>query len=227
MLLRTSRLLLVVFVVGLVLSGGCILAGRVERVTGSGYVVTDTRALEGISEVILTSVGDVEIEVGEAESAVIEAEDNLLPLITTEVSNGVLSIGMKDGVDIGPTLPIRYWVTVGRVDRAEISGAGNLTVRTQGAERLELSIPGTGDITAAGSADLLTVLLTGAGNVDASRLQSTDATVEVSGTGNAVVWAVRTLQARLSGVGNISYWGSPALEESVTGVGKVLALGVK
>ena len=81
----TRQLVAWIVVAGLV--AGCgLFTGGVERVvTGSGRVTSETRAVSGITRVALEGMGEVVIQEGAAESLTIEAEDNILPLITSAV----------------------------------------------------------------------------------------------------------------------------------------------
>ena len=51
------------------------------------------------------------------------------------------------------------------------------------------------------------------------------ADVEVSGSGEATVWASERLNAEVSGSGEIGYYGSPALNQETSGSGSVTGLG--
>ena len=79
---------------------------------GTGSVRTESREVRGFSSVQLTGSGEATIQQTGAESLAIEAEENLLPLLTSEVSNGVLTLGTKPGASINPTRPIIYRVTL-------------------------------------------------------------------------------------------------------------------
>jgi hypothetical protein len=48
-----------------------------------------------------------------------------------------------------------------------------------------------------------------------------DTTVSVSGVGNVIVNAQRTLKASISGAGVIEYLGDPQVTEHVSGIGRV------
>ena len=55
-------------------------------VGGSGKVETETRQVSGFTAIDLTGTGEVTIEQGETESLTIEADDNVLPALTSKVS---------------------------------------------------------------------------------------------------------------------------------------------
>jgi hypothetical protein len=172
-------------------------------------------------------VGDVEVVIGDEESIVIEAEDNLIPFITTDVRDGVLTIGFTDDLSLDLTRSVHFQVTVSRLELAEISGAGTLSIDDPGTDRIELSVPGAGTIWVSGAVDRPTASISGTGTVDASQLAADHVIVQVSGAGNASVWATDTLSVTLSGVGDVSYWGNPQVEKIITGVGGLRSLGTR
>ena len=59
--------------------------GGANAVVGSGKVVSETREVSGFTSVSVSGSGQAQITVGDSDSLVIEAEDNILPLIETSV----------------------------------------------------------------------------------------------------------------------------------------------
>ncbi|HEX6384545.1 MAG TPA: DUF2807 domain-containing protein, partial [Anaerolineae bacterium] len=77
-------------VIAILALSACTINARDIR--GSGTVVRDDRPVAGIRGVTLATLGDMTIELGDEESLVVEAEDNLLPYPETEVRSGILTI---------------------------------------------------------------------------------------------------------------------------------------
>jgi hypothetical protein len=50
---------------------------------GSGNVITESRVVSGSDEILLSGSGEVVVDVDGTESLTIEAEDNIMPLLTT------------------------------------------------------------------------------------------------------------------------------------------------
>lgn len=221
-----SRTILIL-VAAMMLAAGCSRSVTGIRVEGSGNVTSETRFLSDVRGVSLAAVGDVDVVIGDEESIVIEGEDNLIPLITTDVDDGVLTIGVADETSLDLNRPIHFQVTVNRLELAEISGAGTLSIDDPGSDRVELLVPGAGTISVSGAVDKLTASISGTGNVEAARLAADDVVVDVSGAGTATVWAVNSLAVTLSGVGDVSYWGDPQVDQTITGVGNLRALGAR
>ena len=239
-----ARNKMIVIWVGLV-AAALLLAGcTVAATVGSGRAATETRAVSGFDAVDFAFVGDVTITQGEEEGLTITGDDNILPLIKTEVKDGVLRI-YTEGVNIAQsTNPLRYDLRVkdlravtlsgvGNVtapalatDRlaATVSGAGSLRVDELDADALEVTLSGLGNANFAGAVDRLKVTLSGAGSYFGRDLNSGVAEVTISGMGDAEVWATEALDATLTGAGSIAYKGSPSVQQQISGVGKIEAL---
>lgn len=221
----------------------------INMTRGSGKIVTEPRQVSNFHRVNLTGAGELNITQGDTESLTIETDDNLMSLITTNVSDGTLVIGLDTTRGLTGLNPTRlvYTLNVKNFDSLQISGAGNvkapaiksdaLTISTSGAgnlnftgvdsKSLKVTISGAGNIVLAGQVETQEASLTGFGNYDGGNLKSSNTTVTLSGAGSATVWATQTLNARLSGAGGISYYGSPQVTQTISGVGAIKSLGNK
>ena len=121
--------------------------------TGTGSVRTESREVRGFSSVQLTGSGEATIQQTGAESLAIEAEENLLPLLTSEVSTGGLTLGTKPGASINPTRPIIYRVTLRDLAGLSVSGSGSQTVGAAKTGSLRIEVSGSGSISVAETAD--------------------------------------------------------------------------
>jgi hypothetical protein len=153
-------------------------------VQGSGVVTTATRAVSGFTAVVLDGQGTVDIQVdGERETLQIEAEDNILAQLETVVNGNTLTIRTAQNVDLRPTQPVLYRLTVRDLTALELSGAGSITAEGISTDRFQAVVNGMGTITVAGSADTQEVRVQGAGNYAGEELDSTHARVDTNGTG--------------------------------------------
>jgi len=238
-LIKQSTFLLVI----IFLLAGC---DALRTVRGTGDITTETREVSNFSAVNLGGIGTVVIEFGDKESLTIEAEDNLLPYLESEVDGGTLNLGMRQGVNVVPTQAIFYHLTVRSLEEIGVSGLGNidlprvedtqLAIRVSGggnidieelqAKNLDVRISGLGDINIdGGSVAEQDIDISGGGNYNARELASEVTNVSISGLGNANVWANDTLDANISGGGSVRYAGRPQVTQNVSGVGDVGPLG--
>ena len=216
-----------------------------QRIRGSGHVVKDQRDVRGFREVRFTSSGEVILEQTGTEGLEIEADDNLLPRITTVVEGGRLVIGVERGVSLAPTTTIRYRLNVKEIDGIELSGSGTITTSNLRSDRmrldlsgsgeirigglsansLEASVSGSGDIEVPGRVTSQEVEISGSGDFDSGGLESDTVKVSISGSGDATVWARQRLTARISGSGDVDYYGEPEVTKHVSGSGGVRGRG--
>jgi hypothetical protein len=245
---RYWPVLLILFGLELFLGGRGM--GGIGGARGSGRLTTERREVHGIERVNFAGVGDLIVELGPAESLTVEAEDNVLPIIRTEVHDGTLRIRMDPEALWRwpqPTLPIRFELMVERLAGLELSGAGNISAPSLIADQLDLGLSGTGDVrlndlqarslrnrlsgagnlTVSGAVSEQETVISGAGSFHGAQLESARATVQVSGAGNAEVWATEDLSAGISGVGSIKYAGHPQLHPAISGLGKIEALPIE
>jgi hypothetical protein len=197
---------------------GCYTFGGVA---GSGVAKTESRDVKDFTAIHFSGVGKVVIEQTGQESLSITADDNLLPLLESSVSDGVLHLGVKEGNSLSPKTPIEFKVGVKDISNVSLSGAGDVEIKQLKTEKLDVTISGVGNATASGSADKLIVTVSGTGNFDGEKFEAKHATVNCSGVGNAVVNAADSLDATVSGVGSVEYLGKPDVKQSVSGIGSV------
>ena len=233
----------VIMCMAMVLAAGC----GVGLVVGSGNAVTEEREISGVEGVSLSFVGDLRITQGDEEKLVITADDNVMPLITTEVKDGVLTIGSKSTLGIPAVNGLRYDLTVRNLNSLQLSGAGNaemdgletgdLTVGVSGAGNVSIlglqadsvvaNLSGVGNLELGGKAKRQAISLSGAGSYSGGDLETGSADVSLSGLGGATVWATESLDANISGAGNVAYYGNPDVTSKISGLGDVTPKGSK
>lgn len=220
-------------------SCAALLASVSACAVGSGEIVTETRAVEGFDEIDLRGTGEVRITVDGTESLTIDAEDNIIGSLTSEIRGGTLVLGVDR--PIAPNEDIVYTVSMASLEGIEISGSGAITVsefRTDDfsvdvsgsgsadvadvvAESVFVQISGSGSVTISGDADELELSISGSGAFDGDRLGATTANVDISGSGSASVDVSEILDVDVSGSGSVEYLGNPTVSVDSSGSGSV------
>jgi hypothetical protein len=212
-------------------------------VRGSGDLVTEERAVSGFDELHFSGMGSLIIEQGDKETLTIEADDNIIDLIETDVRGGELHIKFRRGFNVVPTAKMKFFLTVIDLDRIDLSGVGDvdcesfqtddLEFRISGsgnvdfniqADTLETRISGLGDIDLEGKVDSHKIRISGSGKYDARELESTECEVEVSGLGSATVNVSEELDISISGAGNVYYLGEPSISQNISGLGRIKSI---
>ena len=209
-------------------------------IRGSGDMTTETRDVSGFTRIVLEGSGSVVVEVSGTQSLTIEAEDNLISHLTSDVSNGTLTLGTD--ASISPTREIVYSVGVAALDgviiegsgnvtagnvetdsfEAAISGSGSINIDAITVETFDGSISGSGRIEVSGSTTDLTVSIPGSGTFSGADMEATGATVKISGSGDAVVNVTVSLITDVSGSGSVEYLGNPtSVHTDISGSGSV------
>ncbi len=214
-------------------------------VRGSGKVVSEKRDVRGFREVELTGTGELTLEQGGSESLTIEAEDNILPRIKSEVRGDRLVIGIERGYSVRPTAPIRYRLAMQEITglglpgsgkiitgplrcenlRAQLSGSGEIRIGQLSGESLRATISGSGDIRVLGRVNHQDVRVSGSGDYEGKDLESQTTEASISGSGDLSLWVRESLSAHISGSGGIDYYGDPRIAQSISGSGRIHKLG--
>lgn len=191
--------------------------------SGSGKIISDTREVPDFSKVRLTGSGDVVITKGAKREVRVEADDNIIEDVRTEVGdNGTLILGMKKGS--WNNVHLKYIIVNPVLESAEISGSGSITVESDfDAKQMQSGISGSGSIRFKGGKTAKhDVRISGSGSIMADAIESDDVRVEISGSGSANVFAKKTLDARISGSGDVYYKGTPEITKSIRGSGSLV-----
>jgi hypothetical protein len=191
------------------------------RVSGSGVIVSEVREVRDFDEVELSGSGVVTITQTGEESLSIEADDNILSLLRTEVHGRRLELGMVSGANIKATRPVRYTLTVRQLHGVSVSGSGRLQVSGLTTDGWQAHISGSGDVVVTGQTPQQELSISGSGSYFANEFASGVARVHISGSGSASIQVHERLEVHVSGSGSLRYTGQPQVSKSISGSGSV------
>jgi Putative auto-transporter adhesin, head GIN domain len=226
---HSQAILIVTVVAAMILAGlgvAVALLGHAGRssgsgVRGSGVGASQTRPLPGFSSLDLAGSNGVTVLVGAPQSVVVHADSNLISNVTTSVVGGTLIIG--DTGSFTTRSPMNVDVSVPSLTALTLSGDGQLSVTGVSVPELTVTIPGSGLLSASGTATRLDVTLDGDGQAQLSQLAARDVHAVLAGSGLIQVHATTSLDAAVPGSGMIMYSGNPShVATSVTGSGTVV-----
>jgi hypothetical protein len=213
-----------------------------NSVKGKGATVTEIRDLSGFNKISLSIDGDVNYVQDSVYFVEISAQQNILDVITTEISGGELKIDAKrwirkhNGIKIVIHSPDLYAMDLSGSGSMEsssdivtttlklnVSGSGSIKLASVHGAELKVEISGSGNIVVSGGAVTnQKVDISGSGNVETDGLQANISDAEISGSGSISVWAVDQLKATISGSGDIKYKGNPAVNTTISGSGSLI-----
>ncbi len=192
-----------------------------RSVQGSGNIVTELREVSEFSQVSVGGVFKAEITAGKDFSVSVEADDNLLPLIETEVRGDTLKISTDSRLESARPIVVR--VTAPNIAGVKASGAADVNLSGVQNRSLSLSLSGASKMTAAGNSDSVEATVSGASSLAAYDLTADLASVDTSGASRTYINASSRLFADASGASTILYKGSPEVRRNSSGASTIRA----
>jgi hypothetical protein len=189
-------------------------------VRGSGVRKTEKRDLPAFTSIETSGAFEVRVDCQKPVSFEVETDDNLLPLVQTEVRDGVLRVTTTKSYRSNGGIVLR--ITVPDLARIKSTGAGKFDISNLKNDLFEIQSTGAATVVASGQSKSLTISSTGAGKIDAHDLRASDATVKVTGAAGVDVYATDALDVTVSGAGRVTYSGNPKVSKKVTGAGQVV-----
>ncbi len=189
-------------------------------IKGSGNVQTEKREVSNFKAVEVGGVFKVEITAQNDFDVQIEADDNLLQYIKTEIDGETLEISTSKR--ISTKNPIIVKIGAPNIENLEVSGASRVVLGNLNNDSLKIDLSGASKVDAEGTTENLTVELSGASRLNAENLQAENVSVDASGASKADVFASDKLKADLSGASKVAYSGSPKdLIKKTSGASKI------
>ena len=237
-----------ILLIALLLPGPAYLYARPHNMTIGDIGKIEDRHITGFHGVDVGGSFDVYITQGSSESVKVEAPDEIIDHIITEVDNGVLKIYNKNdrnfhwGDLFGNHKKIAVYVSAKDLNAIAASGSGDvyfkegirtnsLRLRVSGSgdmygrldvKNLESGVSGSGDVKISGHAENSAVNVSGSGDFEARGLATVNTIVHVSGSGDASINASNSVSASISGSGDVRYTGgAKSVSSSKSGSGDV------
>jgi hypothetical protein len=199
-------------------------------INGNGNVTTEERSVTGDFTEVRGSTGlDVFLTEGTENKIVVEADENLMELIETKISNGKLTI--RSSKNIGRSKAKKIHVTFVSLDNIEASSGadiiGNSVIKSKilrldcssGAD-LEVEVftnelyaetSSGADIEVTGKTNVLHANASSGSDLNAKKLQAITCNAKASSGADIVVTVNENLDAKASSGGDIRYYGNPDL----------------
>jgi hypothetical protein len=189
-------------------------------VRGSGVTALESRPLDDFTGVDVGGAFQVELVAQKDFAVEVEADDNVVPLVKTYVTGGVLHIESEKRFNTSNPVVIR--VSAPTVESIEASGASKVSASNLKSRNLSVDTSGACKVNLSGETAGLTVDVSGASSINAEELRAETANVDASGASSVAVNATARLVADASGASKISYAGNPAsVEKKASGASKV------
>jgi hypothetical protein len=169
-----------------------------ERIDGEGSVQSESREISSIEAVELGTIGTLFIEQGPDLKLTVQAEENLLQYLRTDVRRKTLVIRTEHGVSLRPHKSIEYHLTVPQLEEVDLSSSGDAVMGDWKADRLIISLESSGDMDC--------------GVLTCPRL---DIQLESSGDLYIDEWEGEKIRASLGSSGDLKIGGGHAKEQDI------------
>lgn len=214
------------------------------RVSGSGRMASEERAVESFGAVRVDGPVNVELKASQREHVTVRFDDNLVSMIDVRVVPGsvpVLLIGVVDKAAFrssnAPTVVVEFKMLSeislrgsgdlhadlvrGPILAISSSGSGDVKLDAVELDVLGVAIAGSGDFTAAGRASEQGFSIAGSGDINVARLVGRTVKVRIAGSGDARVNAEEMLDVSIAGTGDVLYKGNPSIKRRIAGTGEL------
>ncbi len=238
--MKTTKTFLIIFSLLLLASTG--LMGSCIDITGEkgdGNVVKEDRQVSGFTSLEVSGAFQVFLYQGKSESLTVEADQNLMPLIKTEVKGDRLKIYTEGSIKKATKMNI--YLTFEELEMIDISGAvsiksddmlhfDELVLDGSGASEIHLNMDvavlnadfsGASEIDLAGSAKSASFDLSGASEIDAYEFVIAHCELDVSGAAEANIHVSDNLEVDISGAASVRYKGNPRVSSDISGAGSL------
>lgn len=190
-----------------------------DGVAGSGNRKKEKRTVASFTSISTVGAFEIEFVVATSLSLEIEGDDNILPLIGTDVTNNVLHV--RSIRSFSTLKPITLRISAPDLEGVSASGAGRVEVSGLKNEKFGLDVSGAPKIRVSGETKLLEIEANGAADIDTHRLRADRATVDSNGVSKIEVYAASELDVTVSGPSRVIYHGDPQVKKSVNGPGSI------
>lgn len=207
-----------------------------DRVEASSNTVTETRKISSFEGIDVSSAISVTVSDGNYNGEIsVEAPDNIMNRITTEVKNGVLVMKINGTVNLkNSSIKIKF--PHQKLRSFDLSGATSVTVLpTQKVEKMAVDLSGASNLKLdvvsnsisvdnsgassmkiSGNVQDLNISVSGASSFIGKELKAANVVVDCSGASSTTVWAVNSLTADSSGASSVRYVDENGLKTKVS-----------
>lgn len=185
---------------------GCDTPVNTTIIVGSGTLKAEARPVLGVTSVTFSMSGNLQIAQGDQDSLEVEAEDNLLGMIRTEVRNGNLLIDSLPGTSFRATKQITFRLTLRSIERLEFSSSGSIEASALEGKAFTMNAHGSGAVVLESLLfDDLAVMNGGSGSVAIGKIQAGNLTISMTGSGSCQIngGQAAVLNLSISGSGSL------------------------
>ena len=178
------------------------------QVKGNGNLASEMRKLSNFKAIEITIGYDkIIVNCGEEPSIHISGDENILPLITTRISKGILKIESDSTFDTKSASEII--INIKSIKDFTFDGVGKTVIDNLNEDKFNCNINGVGSCDLNGKVKSFNISVNGVGSVNARQLIADDVIASLNGVGSVKLYSKNSLNASVNGIGGLTYFGNP------------------
>jgi hypothetical protein len=185
---------------------------RVSGISGSGKRIVQKRDIGSFTSITTEGAFHIEVTCQKEPSLEIEGDDNVLPMVTTEISNNVLHLSNSQNYSVNE--PIKIKLSVPNLEGLSVTGAGKIDIKGLNNDTFEIDSKGAPAINVSGTTKTIMIDSSGAGQIDTQNLHASRATVEAKGAAKIELDVAEQLDVTVSGPSSVIYKGDPVVNKT-------------
>ena len=190
-----------------------------NQVIGSGKRAIQKRDVGAFTSISTEGAFDIQVVCQQPAGLQIEADDNVLDLVSTEVSHNVLRL--RSTRSYSTSEPVVLKITAPDLDGLNVSGAGKIEISGLKNEKFEIDSSGAPKISVAGITKVIDIQTSGAARIDTHKLHASRAIVDSKGVSNIDLDVADQLDVTISGPSHVTYEGDPVVNKKINGPGSL------
>jgi hypothetical protein len=209
-------------------------------ITGNGNIISQEIPVSSFERIQISGYAIVNFHESREHRSVVTADSNLHKYIDVYTEGNVLKISTKTRR--------RYLLTQYTVDvysprivglaisgaarfkcndpiitpefKVTIAGAGEISGKFE-CDTFTADAAGAAQIALTGNSNNLNLSISGAGNFSGNDFKTSNATVQINGSGTMDIWVLENLKANISGAGKIRYREEPKIDYNGSGLARL------
>lgn len=195
------------------------------EVIGSGVSASEQRTTGTFTSLSITAKAvDAYVEIGSPAAVKVTSDDNIVPLITTAVSNGELTVALNR--DVSTNLGMRVDITAPELTSVHAGQAVKVHMTDMAGEQLAMRGDVGSQLAASGQVTHMSLTLVGGARADLQSLKARDVVVSLAGASTAEVLATNSVSGQAHEVSHLGVWGdSPSVNVDASEGSTVTMMG--
>lgn len=209
--------------------------------------IREQRVVSGFTRIKISGDATLQVVQGDREWLIVQADEELMPHVTTEVIDGTLILKLADdnshnffrrtvhffvgcktlsAVGLSGSTAVKIPALNTQEFVCGASGSAYMEIGVLEAQKLTVKASGSATMLVGGHVDEQLLHCSGAMNYQAASLGSKRTQIEVSGASEMTLWVEELLDVRsASGACKVRYYGNPQVKHTPNFMTKLVALG--